>query len=314
MRLLVWSVVTMLAAPVLGAATLQENFSGEPLTNGWKTFGNANLFNWNSTNENLEVTWDSSQSNSFFYRPLGTTLTTNDEFALEFDLRLDDASIGGFGFQIAIGLLNFADATNASFLRGTGRDSPNLVEFDYFPDFGFGPSINGTLVDNTATNFHFFYANVPLDFGTVYHIVLSHPANTAVLNGVIFVNGTFYTDLPSSYSTANFFDFRVNAISISSFNGTRAGGSILAHGILDNLAVTLPAPPIQNVTGSFTNGFWTVSFLSQSNWLYTLERTMNFHSWTNASAAVWGNGTNLFLPDMNPPTDKAFYRVRAEKP
>jgi hypothetical protein len=314
MRLLALSVAAMFVALLAGATTLQENFSGNPLVSGWKIFGNTNLFHWNSTNENLEVTWDSAQSNSYFYHPLGTILTTNDDFTLEFDLRLDDAQIQGFGFELALGLLNLSDATNANFIRGTGRNAPNLVEFDYFPDFGFGPSIDGTLADNTATNFHFFYANVPLDFGTVYHVVLSHAAGTAELSGQIFTGGNFYTDLPSVYSTPNFFDFRVNTLSISSYSGSGSGGSILAHGVVDNFVVTLPPQPIQNFVGNFTNGFWTVNFLSQSNWLYTLERAMDFQSWTNASLSTLGNGTNLFLIDASLPTERAFYRVRAERP
>ena len=55
-------------------------------------------------------------------------------------------------------------------------------------------------------------------------------------------------------------------------------------------------------------------FISRSNWLYTLERTTDFKSWTDVSSATSGNGTNLFLPDTNARADKAFYRVKAERP
>jgi hypothetical protein len=57
-----------------------------------------------------------------------------------------------------------------------------------------------------------------------------------------------------------------------------------------------------------------VQFISRSNWLYTLERTIDFQSWTTVSGPASGNGTNLFLQDAHPPTDKAFYRVSAERP
>src|ERR1051325_6612720 len=46
-----------------------EDFRFNPLTNGWKVFGQTNLFAWNATNQNLEVIWDSSKSNSYFYKP-----------------------------------------------------------------------------------------------------------------------------------------------------------------------------------------------------------------------------------------------------
>jgi hypothetical protein len=35
----------------------------------WRQFGDGSLFQWNATNQHLEVTWDSSRTNSLFYRP-----------------------------------------------------------------------------------------------------------------------------------------------------------------------------------------------------------------------------------------------------
>ena len=78
-------------------------------------------------------------------------------------------------------------------------------------------------------------------------------------------------------------------------------------------AVTLPPPPVQKLTGAFSNDLWQAQFIGRSNWLYTLERTTNFISWTEVSAAS-GNGTNLLLQDTNAPMDKGFYRVRAARP
>ena len=91
-------------------------------------------------------------------------------------------------------------------------------------------------------------------------------------------------------------------------------GSILAHGVITNLAITVPPPPVQNLTGAFINALWQAQFLSQSNWLYTLERTPDFLSWTNVSTAIPGNATTLLLQDTNPPAGKAFYRVSASRP
>jgi hypothetical protein len=82
---------------------------------------------------------------------------------------------------------------------------------------------------------------------------------------------------------------------------------------MDNFAVTVPPPPVQNLTGSFTNGLWQAQFLSQSNWWYTLQRTADLQSWTNISSAP-GTATNLVLQDTGPPGDKAFYRISAQRP
>src|SRR4051794_829864 len=135
----------LLVAPVSFGKTVSENFSSNPLQNGWQEFGNTNLFHWNSINQNLEVTWDSRQSNSFFYFPLGTSLTRNDDFTIEFDLLINDIVSGiepgkTGGLEIGFGFFNFATATNTSYMRGSFGGAPNLFEFDYFPkgSFDFG--------------------------------------------------------------------------------------------------------------------------------------------------------------------------------
>jgi hypothetical protein len=83
---------------------------------------------------------------------------------------------------------------------------------------------------------------------------------------------------------------------------------------LGNFVVTLPPPPVQNLTGNFTNSVWRAQFLSRSNWIYALERTADFQSWTNILPVTAGNATNLFLQDANPPAGKAFYRINAQRP
>src|SRR6185503_4477198 len=138
------------------AAAIAETFASAPTQRGWRTFGDASLFHWNATNENLEVTWDSSRTNSLFYRPLGTVLTRSDDFSFGFDLRLNDIAIGvnpdkQYTFEIAIGLCRFTNITNASFFRGAGASPTfgprNLVEFNYFPSFlEFAPTIAQVIV------------------------------------------------------------------------------------------------------------------------------------------------------------------------
>jgi hypothetical protein len=80
-----------------------------------------------------------------------------------------------------------------------------------------------------------------------------------------------------------------------------------------NLVVTVPQPT-PNLTAAFTAGVWQVQFLSNTNWLYTLERTRDLQTWSSISVATNGNGTTLILEDLNPPADRAFYRVRFDRP
>src|ERR1700744_5420334 len=136
------------------AATFIEKFTTDPSLDGWQIFGDTNLFQWNSTNQNLAVTWDSSQTNSCFYYPLGRTLTKNDGFCLQFDLNLTDATAFGYGSGLGIGLFHLADATNTVFSRANVV-SPNVFEFDYYPPDAYGDpaSLDATLID-TANNFY----------------------------------------------------------------------------------------------------------------------------------------------------------------
>ena len=293
---------------------IAEDFVNNPLLNGWKIFGDTNLFNWNPTNQDLEVTWDSTQPNSYFYQPLGTILSQDDAFSLSFDLQLSDVVAFNYGMQLAAGLFKFSDATNANFSRG-GGSSPNLFEFDYFPDTGYGDSEDATLKDIQSgyDGFYFAYDNLTLQPGVTYQIVLNHAANTNIITGELLTNGVMFTTLPNIYGDPLTNSFYVDTLSISSYTGDGYGDDILAHGTVKNLVVSFPAPPVTIVSGSLTNGLWQAKFNSRTNWTYTLQRTADFQTWADVSA-ITGNGTNLFLPDTSTPVDKSFYRVKADRP
>jgi hypothetical protein len=299
-----------------GATTLVENFSSDPLQNGWQIFGDANLFRWDATNQNLAVTWDSTQTNSYFYHSLGTVLAPDDDFSLSFDLQLSQATAYGYGFELAVGLLQFSRATNADFSR-SGGNAPNLFEFDYFPadDFGDSSSIDATLKDTQPgyAGFYFAYDDLPLNPGVTYHVTLTHSAGSPTINGNVLANGQPYTSLTNVY-TASPGDFRLDTLSVSSYTDDGYGDSIFARGTVDNFMAALPPAPVQNLTGGLTSHHWQVQFISRNNWIYTLQRTVDFQSWTNVSTATAGNGTNLFLSDLSLPADRAFYRIQAERP
>src|SRR5436190_22357277 len=82
------------AAAMADSRTITEDFAADPFSHGWQCFGSTNLFQWDATNHYLRVSWDSSQPNSYFYRPLDSILTRQDDFTLNFDLVLDDYQIG----------------------------------------------------------------------------------------------------------------------------------------------------------------------------------------------------------------------------
>ena len=328
----------LVATSASRATTIAQDFAGDPLTNGWYVFGDASLFVWDSTNQDLCVTWDSTHSNSYFHHPLGTTVTRRDDFQIEFDLKLDDCISGNETgktgpLQIGIGLFNLAAATSGSFGRGTFGGAPNIAEFNYFPYgyFTFGQDI---FVSNPTTTVDFIssggFAYAPTYFAPYYelelptnqtvHVAMNYAAKNQSLSLTLTTNNVVVYHPPdvvlNDPGTSGFGgsdDFQVDAFSISSYSSFGDPyNSVLGHGKVDNLFVQVPA--VRDLTGAFTNNAWQAQFGSRSNWAYTLERTVNFSTWTNVSETVSGNATNLFLRDTNPPTGQAFYRVRAAQP
>jgi hypothetical protein len=318
------------------ATTIAQDFSGDPLSDGWRMFGGTNLFHWDKTNQNLQVTWDSSRPNSYFYRPLGTILARDDDFSIGFDLFLNDILSGTEpgktgALEIGIGLFNFTGATRTNFMRGAFGGAPNVVEFDYFPAGyyeGFGdvaPTTTATFVSNSG------FAYAPTMF-TPY--VLALPTNQTVHVSMNFTGGnqtlrllvttnsvslaTFpdivLTD-PKSAAFTGSDDFRLDAFSISSYSS--AGDdydSVFAHGTIGNIVVTTPPPAIQNLKGSLSSNVWQVQFNGRTNWQYALERSVDFQSWSTISAVTTGSVEITGLSETNSVTERAFYRVRATRP
>ncbi len=311
-------------SPSSASQIVQEDFASDPGSRGWQIHGEASLFAWNATGQNLRVTWDSSHTNSYFHRSLGTDLTRHDDFSLAFDLRLSDLAIGTtpgkeFTFQIALGFLNGRDATQPGFLRGTGLDSPNLVEFDYFPDSGFGATVSPTIISSNVVFASGFNSPLALTTNDWFHVAMRYTASDQTLVTTMTRNGTPFGPIESvTLTNQAFTDFHVDQFAISSFSDFGQDpdwdGSVLAHGEVDNLELILPEPPVAAVAGSVRNGRWTVEFVSEPGWIYTLEATPDFAHWSLVSAWTPGVAGALSLVDTNAMEAHAFYRIRAERP
>ena len=322
---------------VARAMVITEHFTCDPSQDGWQIFGNTNLFTWDSTSHDLAVTWDSTQPNSFFYHPLNGYLTRNDDFRIEFDLRLTDIASGvepgkTGPMQLGFGFLNSTIATNASFMRGAFGSAPNVAEFDYYTDgyYFFGDAYYPAPATTTPSFISgvnsYDYAPVDLSVyenglpvNQTVHVMFAYTACNQTAVVVLATNGVplgqpLNLVLNCTNGFAGSDDFQADMFSISSYSSIGDDyDSVLAHGSVGNLAVTLP-PPAQNLAGGFSNGVWRVQFTDRTNWLYTLERSTDFVSWAGASVTTCGNGTSLILQDTNAPVDEAFYRVRADRP
>ncbi len=313
-----------LAMPAPGKAlTVMEDFSTDPLAHGWQVYGNTNLFRWNSTNQNLAVTWDSSQTNSYFSLPLGTILARPDNFGVAFDLQLTDLANGTNAaktnaFELVLGFINLASATSTNLWRGAGVSAAhggrNTGELDYFPDSGYGATISPTLLSSNnqyATSFSF---PLTLDPGALFHVAMNFTATNKTLHTTMTRNGQPFGPINDTILGSSFTDFRFDRFAVISYSDIGSDGSLLAHGTVDNIVLTLPPPPMQALTAGFTGNVWTAQFLSRSNWLYTLECTTDLSSWNCASLSTNGNGGSLTLPATNAPPGRAFFRMRADRP
>jgi hypothetical protein len=304
------------------AATFHEDFSANPLDRGWNITGSAHLFEWNASAQNLRVTWDSSEPNSFFHRPLGITLSRADDFTFSFKLRMESIDIGvtpdkPFTFQIAAGFLNIAEASTSNYFRGSGFSSPNLVEFNYFPDSGFGATIAPMMI---STNHEFaagFNHPFELTLDDLFEIELSYSAATRTLTTTMTRNGEPFGPIDPVTLADNFTDFAVPDFAISSYSDEGQhpdyGGSILARGIVDDLRIVLSAPPLGRISAASTEFGWTVRFESRAGWIYMLERTVDFKTWTPVGTPAEGSGEEIILVDPTPAESAAFYRVKASR-
>jgi hypothetical protein len=340
-RLYVTLAWTCLALSGAGAVTLSEDFSADPRQRGWQVFGDTNLFAWDSTNQNLLVTWDSRHPNSYFYIPLGLSVTRYDDFSLEFDLRLSDVASGvepgkTGPLQLGLGFLNLAAATRTNFMRGAWGAAPDVAEFAYYTfgyyDYGgvIFPSPASAVPSFIPGTDSFAYAPIfvsafeaELPTNKTVHVRLAYTAENQTAQVTLTAEGASLAQLPplvlSSPANSQFSPtdtFRVDTLSISSYSSTGDDyDSLLAHGTVDNLVATAQVLAITRfAAGPGTNGFWQARFLSRSNWLYTLDRSVDLRSWTPASLTNAGIEDFMVLQDSEPPGPRAFFRVRAQRP
>jgi hypothetical protein len=306
------------------ADTISEDFSTAPPERNWKIVGDSTLFNWDTNRQALEVTWDSLRENSYFALPLGRTLGRNDDVSFAFDLSLT-GFVAGISpeapnpFQISVALVNLSRASGTNFLRGTGADSPDLVEFSFFPDPGgawqWGPSLTAALTDSTGTNWSTGgFAPLALDSNTVYRVSLRYTASSQVLSAVINRGNQEFAVLSEGKPVASFTDFAVDHFAICSYSGAGQfpayAGSIWARGTIDNVTITTPeALAIRMI--SFLTTRTELRLQGQAGWIYSLERSTDLFTWTSLSGAETGSNAEMSLIDTNPPPERAFYRVKA---
>ena len=279
------------------------------------------------------MTWDSSRLNSYLELPLGTQLTRRDDFSAELDLTFHDLAAGvdpakPGPFQVAFGFLNRSNAESARFIRGTATDCPNLVEFNYFPDTGFGstvwPSIYSTnSVMNYRGSIDYSIFDLPVD--VALRISLAYTSSNETLTVTITHDGELVGPVTSTQLTTRergftrvFTAFEVDTFALASYSdaGQPAayGGSVLAHATVKRIRVTTPPPPITRIEGIRGAGGWDVRFQSLSGWRYQLQACQRMDEWESVGDSVAGNDGPLVLHQpLSEAPPARFFRVVAER-
>jgi hypothetical protein len=291
-----------------------ENFSVNPLDNGWAAHGDESLFEWDAEGGALTVTWDSEKPNSSFHRPLGLTLTEADTFVFAFDIEFDEVKAGHldgqpYTFEVALGLINSKSAKADGLSRGTGSDSPNLVEWDYFPDTGFGATISPAIASSKSQFAAGFTFPAALNAGKQYSVRMEYDPDERALKTFMLENGKVWKGIKSMKLQDDFSGFAVDVFSISSYTAKGSKSSLLAKGSVDNLAIAVARSQPRIVGARLVDGQWRARTFAFDAAGYLLERSTDLNDWHAVRDGVLVDGFYLQLTDEEPPDGDGFYRL-----
>ena len=291
-----------------------EDFSSNPLANGWAVHGDESLFKWDAEAGVLAVTWDSERPNSMFHRQLGLTLTEGDAFAFAFDIVLDEVKAGHldgqpYTFEVALGLLNIGSAKADGFSRGTGSDSPNLVEWDYFPDTGFGATISTAVASAKSQFAAGFTFPAEMAAGETYSVRMEFDPAGRELKTFMLQNGTAWNEIKTVTLADDIAGFAVDAFSVSSYTAKGSELSLLAAGRVDNLVVAVGCSQPRIVNARLADGQWAARSFGFGAVDYVFERSDDLREWQPVWNGVREDGFYLRLIDEAPLDGSGFYRL-----
>ena len=291
-----------------------EDFSVDPLVSSWVVHGDESLFEWNAEAGVLAVTWDSEKPNSSFYRPLGLVLTEADAFAFKFDIALDEVKVGHldgqpYTFEVAVGLVDIESAKGDGLSRGTGSDSPNLVEWNYFPDTGFGATVSPAIASGKSQFAAGFTFPAALAAGEKYSVRMEYDPGERTLKTFMLENSKAWKGIQSVKLQDDFSGFAVDAFSISSYTAKGTESSLFASGTVDNLAIAVDRSQPRIVGARLIDWQWRARTFGFAAADYLLERSADLHDWQPVGNGVRSDGFYLRLIDEQSPDGGGFYRM-----
>ena len=293
-----------------------ETFDSDPLTKGWSVHGDKSLFEWDEDSESLRVKWDTERPSSFFYKPLGRVLTESNSFAFTFQITLDSVKAGylegkPYTFQVALGLLNISSAIDKNFNRGTGSDSPNLVEWDYFPDTGFGATVSPAVASDKSEFSAGFTFPAELLIGKTYSIKLIYNSEERVLKTEMLEDGKSWETIQTVEISSDFSGFFVDTFSISNFSAKDSESSLLAIGTVDEVALAT-SDTLPKLFGVKINGSqWEAKAFLIEPEIWKVESSNDVLNWNRA--ILDSDSLNYFQYFNDTVTNKEFQFYRLSR-
>ena len=295
------------------------HFDRDPVKCGWQVVGDDSPAIWSAAESQLQMTWDSEKSNRFFLLPLNTSLNKSDDFQIYFELTLASMEVESddslqYAFEISLGLVNIENLSDPDFIRGTGDQSPDLVEFDYFPDTGFGATVSPAISPGSGVLRPSFTV-IEMTVADTYSVAMNYIASQKRLDMVMTRNGRSFGPIAPIRLQDGFTDFRVDAFALSSYQDHSSRGSVLAQGSIERVVLVTPPLPVRDLRGEFSeHGRWRVSFFSSEGWAYLLQRSPDMKDWVAVADITQGGGGELMIEENEAFAGPlAFYRIKANR-
>ena len=278
-------------------------------------------FAWDEAAGNLRVTWDSEQPNGFFHLPLPTTLTDVDDFEMWFDVTLESLGVGFdsgsiYAYEVlSVGFINRGMAFSEEFRRTNASRSPNILEFDYFPDTGFKDTVAIVAVDSESR-----YANpshnFPLTLATAvaHSVSIVYSAEDRTVRTTMTVAGEPFGTIKDVVlpTPDRFAGFSFDAFSISVYQDFTSWGWMTATGTIDNVRLLLPDPPELELEVASAGDSLMVRFEALAGWRFQVQRSEDLGEWTDVGHPVIGVGQPVELAGIRP-NGEGFFRLRLNR-
>lgn len=269
----------------------------------WILHGHPDTFS-NAANSNPPVfNWNTEFPTSAVFIPLPHYLNQDSSIHLSTHFTLNSLNIdfvpnSFYGFEIALGLFNSTEVFTESFKRGTGTDSPNLIEWDYFPDTGFGATVSPTITDSDSKFFSTFNFPIDLPIDADIEVELIYDPSQTKLESVLKIDGELKAIKPVVLPEGDGFnDFLVNSAGFISYQDFNDDGKLSASASIHAFEFSYSNPV--NSTRHLNLQISDAEIVIPSD-LNSLTSGAEIRLFESSGLKVWNKSQSVTVPDPVP--------------